>query len=228
MLKLAFRLSYYSPLYDAPDNPLYRDRLTEAQALYENILNRCTDVRLLNKARADLCGVLVSLGKREKMLEHLNHFPDIRSSRQVMRFNYEPEQPETVSELFFHSLELLKTSLEAVLYRTTKEKERLQAAKQLEGIHILFDTQELPTFFTTLAYAYALSHDAENTLRLLKQAAQTAVDVDTGRSTIKVHKTSHEDYCRKIREQMEIEEYDFVRDTPEFAEILRLFDTAHA
>ncbi len=244
MSDLAHYLFFFSGRYIDSDPEKYRSMMKEAQKLYEYIIAHCTDVSTVSGANRSMYLLLDTLGEHEKAKEYLEYLPDIWSSRQVAQMSTSENRHEASLRLAGDALALLKFALRTMIRNEEQgftAEERAEIAETLESLHRLFygdvTATEQTDFFVTLARAYSGSGDTYNTLRCLRCAAEMAAEYDAvdynngyaykidkvpfkGEAIMATQTNSTGDYRDDLAETLAEEQWDFVRKTEEFGEIL--------
>ena len=220
MKKLSFELSYYAVYYEDIDPGKYTAMMQESIDLLEYITAQCTDPALLGDTYRNLYARLNAVGRKEEAKKYLKYFPTLWDSREFLEFkNGTPSETSLVNLL----ADQLEFYMELRIYDKNKTpEEQLELLRQLEALHTAFGYEYRPHRFLTYAWVYAGIGDAEKTLPYLKKAAQAAVMCDDPDCTVyRSTKHNHEkDNRDNLAEALADSRYDFVRDTPEFAEIL--------
>lgn len=246
MYTLAAFLGYYAERYVDSDPKKYRSMLREARRLYERMIAHCPDHKTVDAANRDMFYLLDTLGEHEKAKEYLDNLPDIWSCRQFAMLGGSDDRHEAAIRLASDAQKLLELALSNMI--RSKEsgftaEERAEIAGILESLHRLFygdvTATVSPGFYTTLARGYSGTGDADNTLRCLRRAADMAAEYDAvdynngysfridtvpfkGDRWTCAQSNSTGDYRHDLAEALDDSRWDFVRETPDFAEILRI------
>lgn len=222
MKQLAESLSYYSGYYDNHEPEKSGAMKQEAVDLLEYVAAHCRDIALLGDVYRSLYTKLLFLGRREEAAKYLKYFPTMWHSREVMEFEVgTPSETTLILTLtailrFYEELRIFDKN------KTTAEQ--LEIARQLDAIHIAFGYEYRPERFLPFAWVYAGAKNTEKTLEYLKKATQAAVMCDDPVCTA-YRRTKHNtpsDYRDDLAEELSNPRYNFVRNTAEFAEILRM------
>ncbi len=250
MYNLAHYLTFYADRYryEKSHPETYTAMMREARQFYEYILEHCTDDTILGNASRGMYDLLISTGEYEAAEEYLDHMPDLWQSRQVAALSYPKKRQEASVALAADAVHLLKRAMHCMICNPDPDEgfppeDRAEIASKLETLHKLFyddlTTEVRPDFLLTLACAYANVRDTENTFRCLKIAAELAVEYDGKKYNNGYVYTIHTapfkgekrsvtisntagDYRDEVSAELDRSCYDFVRNTPEFAEILAI------
>lgn len=222
MKKLSSELSYYAAFNKDSQPEKYRAMMQESIDLLEYIIAHCIDPALLGDAYRNLYTRLNAVGRKEEAKKYIKYFPTLWDSREFIEFeNGTPGELRLVNLL----ADQLEFYMELRIYDKNKTSgEQLEILRQLEAIHTAFGFEYRPHRFLTYAWVHAGIGDAEKTLPYLKKAAQAAVmcddpDCTIYRNTKHNHKKDNRD---SLTEALADSRYDFVRDMPEFDEILQI------
>ncbi len=222
MKQLSFELSYYADYYADTDPEKNKAMMQESIDLLEYITAHCTDPALLGEAYRKLYLRLNAVGRKEEAKKYLKYFPALWDSREFMEFEVGTPGETHLVYLLADQLEFY-TELR-IYDRNKTPEEQLELLRQLEAIHTAFGYEYRPHRFLAYAWVYAGIGDTEKTLPYLKKAAQAAVMCDDPDCTVyRATKHNHEkDNRDNLAKALADSRYDFVRDTPEFAEILQI------
>lgn len=222
MKRLSSELSYYAAYNEESQPEKHKAMMQESIDLLEYITAHCTDPAILGDAYRNLYMRLNAVGQKEEAKKYLKYFPTLWDSREFMEFEVGTPGEIRLVNLLADQLELY---MERRIYDKNKTaEEQLEILRQLEAIHAAFGFEYRPHRFLTYAWVYAGIGDAEKTLPYLKKAAEAAVmcddpDCTIYRNTKHNHEKDNRDY---LTEALANSRYDFVRDTAEFAEILKI------
>lgn len=223
MKQLASELAYYAAYHKYDNNPKkHQEMIEESIELLEYIADHCNDAALLGDICRDLYMRLNDIGRKEEAKKYLKYFPQMWDSREFMEFELGTYGEISLVNKLADQLELY---LERRIYDKGKtSEEQLEILRQLEAIHTAFRFEYRPHRFLAYAWVYAGIGDAEKTLPYLKKAAEGAVKCDDPdgllyRTTKHTTPKDNRDY---LAEALANSRYDFVRDTPEFDEILQI------
>ncbi len=222
MQQLSFQLYYFSNYYEETDPKKHRAMMDESITLLEYITAHCTDSMILADSCRQLHGHLCLMGRTEEAKKYLSYFSTIGSSREVIEFAVgEPSEYQLIFQLvynlqFYNALRMHD--------RKKTPEQQVEIAHQLEGLYSAFGMKGRYWLYTPLAWAYAGIGDAEKTLLNLRIAAVTAAERDNPEDSQyqTVIRNTPKDNRDNFAEELSDSRYDFVRDTAEFAEILRI------
>ncbi|MBQ4592106.1 MAG: helix-turn-helix transcriptional regulator [Clostridia bacterium] len=220
MRQLSFQLYYFSNYYEEIDPEKHQSMMNESITLLEYITAHCTDSMILADSCRQLHGHLSLMGRTEEAKKYLSYFSGIGNSREVIEFEVgEPSEYQLIFQLvynlqFYNALRMHD--------RKKTPEQQVEIAHQLEGLYSAFGMKGRYWLYTPLAWAYAGIGDAEKTLLNLRIAAVTAAERDNPEDSQyqTVIRNSPKDNRDEVAEELSDSRYDFVRDTPEFAEIL--------
>ena len=221
MRRFSSDLSYFSTYYEDSNPEKQRAMMDESITLLEYITTHCMDNMILADSYRQLHNHLCAIGRKEEAKKYLGYFSEISNSREVIQF--EVGDPWKEENLIFQLVYNLRFYNALRLHDKKKSpKQQVKIAHQLEGLYDAFDLKGEHTLYTPLAWAYAGTGDAEKTLFNLRRAALAATEQDDPESKYakSVIRNSPKDNRDEVAEALTDSRYDFVRDTPEFAEIL--------
>lgn len=221
MHRFSIDLFYFSNYYEESDPEKHDVMMNESITLLEYIVGHCTDSMILADSCRQLHSHLCLMDRAEEAKKYLSYFSTIGSSREVIEFEVGNQWKE--ENLIFQLVYNLRFYNALRLHDKKKSpKQQVKIAHQLEGLYDAFDLKGEHTLYTPLAWAYAGTGDAEKTLFNLRLAALAAAEQDNPESKYakSVIRNSPKDNRDEVAEELSDSRYDFVRDTPEFAEIL--------
>ena len=222
---------------------------SEAAALCEKILAECTDSGIRESATQCLIFSHNNSGEKKEALGIVNTLPHAWSSREDMLLLLSADGEAEILKTVPEYAEFLTNRLMICLEKLSSpnlgysEEDRIKLLRQSAAVgetvfcdgDAMYSAQFIRTAYTRLGEIYAGRRDAENLLECLENEAKYAIEFETyakgkAHSSPAVRGLASEDYIpdgepqtRLILKRLDGQDYDFVRESDRFKEVVRRF-----
>lgn len=240
----------YELMEQLADNLSCLGKKQEAIELCEKILAECKNSEIRESATQSLIFSHNNSGERKEALGLINTLPHVWSSREDMFLLLsadDAEEKERILEVVPEYAEFLTNRLMMCLQKLStpkfgySEDDRIKLLRQSAAVgetifcdgDAMFSSQFLRIAYCKLGEIYANRGDAESLLECLENEAKYAIDFETYNQNVTHTSPAVRGYCpdgwvpdsvpetKQILERLkECEEYDFVRDSDRFKEVV--------